>query len=180
MSKYQCYIDLFDSLFLFVFEDVSLILNIELFVFNLQAVKILKNMTELSLNTINWFAVVVVLIFSFALGAFWHSKILFGKAWSEDSKTPYNSENHGNPAIIFGLSAVLHFIMLVGLAALTRIAPSALEGFMYGLLVSVVFVSTAIGVTYVFAGRTLRLFLIDAGFYVVLLSVAGLVFSVWR
>jgi len=34
--------------------------------------------------------------------------------------------------------------------------------------------------TYVFVGRTLRLFLIDAGFYVVFMALSGLVLGVWH
>ncbi|MDD5185274.1 MAG: hypothetical protein PHS84_08455, partial [Paludibacter sp.] len=52
---------------------------------------------------INWLAVAAVTILSFILGALWHS-VLFKKGWSEDSNSIYNSENHGNPAKIFGLA----------------------------------------------------------------------------
>jgi hypothetical protein len=133
----------------------------------------------LALTQVNWMAVVVVLFLSFALGAFWHS-ILFKKGWSEDSNSKYNSENHGNPAFIFGLSAVLHLIAITGLTVVIGTNSTALEGFIDGLLISLVWIATSIGVTYIFVGRTLRLFLIDAGFYVVFLSIAGLILGAWH
>lgn len=129
---------------------------------------------------INWFAVFIITLLSFGLGALWHSKLLFGKAWAEDSKTPYNSSNHGNPAIIFGLTAVLHFIAVIGLAVLIGKNSNPIAGFIFGFMVSLVWISTAIGVTYVFVGRTFRLFLIDAGFYVVFLSLAGWILGSWQ
>ncbi len=135
------------------------------------------NMT-FSFSEINWLAVVVVTVFSFVLGALWHS-ILFKKGWSEDSKSVYNSENHGNPLVIFGLSAVLHIIAIIGLALFIGAGSNAIDGFLKGLFVSLIWVATSIGVTYIFVGRTLRLFLIDAGFYVVFLSVAGLILGAW-
>lgn len=128
---------------------------------------------------INWWAVIVVTILSFMLGAFWHS-VLFRKGWSADSGSKYNSENHGNPAVIFGLSGLLHFVAVVALALFIGASASALDGMLLGLFVSVLWISTAIAVTYIFVGRTLRLFLIDAGFYVVFFALAGLILGTWH
>lgn len=132
----------------------------------------------LSFSHINWFAVVVILILSFALGALWHS-VLFKNSWSKDSGSIYNSENHGNPAIIFGLSALMHLIAIVGMSVVLKDC-DAFQGLLAGLAISLVWIATSIGVTYIFVGRTLRLFLIDAGFYVVFLSVAGLILGAWH
>jgi len=132
-----------------------------------------------SFSTINWLAVIACTILSFVLGAFWHS-VLFKNGWSADSGSKYNSNNHGNPAVIFGLSAVLHIVAVVGLALLVGVNSTASQGLLLGLFVAIVWISTAIGVTYVFVGRTLRLFLIDAGFYVVFLALSGLVLGVWH
>jgi hypothetical protein len=128
---------------------------------------------------INWLAVAAVTVLSFMLGAFWHS-VLFKKGWSEDSGSKYNSENHGNPAVIFGLSAVLHIIAVIGLAMFIGNSASAMEGLLKGFIVSTVWIATSIGVTYIFVGRTFRLFLIDAGFYVVFLSLGGLILGAWH
>jgi hypothetical protein len=127
----------------------------------------------------NWLAVVVVIVLSFALGALWHS-VLFKKNWSADSGSVYGPENHGNPAIIFGLSAILHIILIVGLSMFVGKHTTYLGGALKGLFVSLVWISTAIGVTYIFVGRTFRLFLIDAGFYVVFLTLAGMILGAWR
>jgi len=129
-------------------------------------------------SEINWLAVLVVTILSFMLGAFWHS-VLFKKGWSEDSGSIYNSENRGNPAVIFGLSALLHIIAVIGLAMFIGADSTALIGTLKGFIVSTVWISTSIGVTYIFVGRTFRLFLIDAGFYVIFLSFAGLILGAW-
>ncbi len=132
-----------------------------------------------SITEINWLAVAAVTVLSFMLGAFWHS-VLFKKGWSEDSGSKYSSDNHGNPAVIFGLSAVLHIIAVIGLAMFIGSSASAIEGLLKGFFVSMVWIATSIGVTYIFVGRTFRLFLIDAGFYVVFLSLAGLILGAWH
>ncbi len=128
---------------------------------------------------INWLAVAVSVILSFALGALWHS-VLFNKVWSEDSGSKYGNGNHGNPAVIFGLSGLLHVVLVIALAMFVGQHTSFLGGALKGLFVSLVWISTSIGVTYIFVGRTFRLFLIDAGFYVVFLSLAGLILGAWH
>jgi len=131
-----------------------------------------------SFSEINWPAVVVLTVFSFILGAIWHS-LLFNKAWKEDSMSAYNSENRGNPGILFGLTGVSHLVAVIALAILIGHNSTAVCGLLYGLTVSVAWISTSIGVTYLFVGRSFRLFLIDAGFYVVFYTIAGLILAIW-
>lgn len=128
---------------------------------------------------INWLAVLVSVILSFVLGALWHS-VLFKKSWSELSGSVYNSQNHGNPAVIFGLSGILHVVLVIGLAMFIGQHGNLSSGALKGLFISVVWISTSIGVTYIFVGRSFRLILIDAGFYVVFLSVAGMLLGAWH
>ena len=132
----------------------------------------------ISFSEINWPAVAVITVFSFMLGAFWHS-VLFNKAWKEDSNSVYNSENRGNPGILFGLTAVSHLIAVIALALLIGHNSTVVCGLLFGLIVSIAWISTSIGVTYLFVGRSFRLFLIDAGFYVVFYSIAGLILAIW-
>jgi len=131
-----------------------------------------------SFSEINWLAVAVLTVFSFMLGAFWHS-VLFNKAWKEDSKSEYNSENRGKPGKLFGLAGISHVVAVIALALLIGHNSTAICGLLYGLTVSIAWVSTSIGVTYLFVGRSFRLFLIDAGFYVVFYTIAGLILAIW-
>jgi len=131
-----------------------------------------------SFSEINWLAVAVITVFSFMLGAFWHS-VLFNKAWKKDSNSVYNSENRGNPGILFGLTAVSHLIAVIALALLIGHNSTVVFGLLFGLIVSIAWISTSIGVTYLFVGRSFRLFLIDAGFYVVFYTIAGLILAIW-
>jgi len=131
-----------------------------------------------SFSEINWLAVAVITVFSFMLGAFWHS-VLFNKAWKKDSNSVYNSENRGNPGILFGLTAVSHLIAVIALALLIGHNSTVVCGLLFGLIVSIAWISTSIGVTYLFVGRSFRLFLIDAGFYVVFYTIAGLILAIW-
>lgn len=128
-----------------------------------------------TLSDINWLAVITVTVLSFVLGALWHSSLLFGKAWKEDIKSHPNM----NFPIVFGVSVIGNFITLLALTAFIGTNATLTEGIIKGLIVSIFWISSAIGVTYLFAGRSFRLFLIDAGYYVVLFAIAGLILAAW-
>lgn len=128
-------------------------------------------------SAIHWLPVVVMTVVSFALGAFWHSPVLFGKLWKKENN--YNTPKEElNMPLIFGGTAVLHFVSLAGLNAVIS-GTDALNGLLTGLLISIVWTLTTLGGTYLFANRSIKLLLVDAGMYVVLFSLAGLVFGIW-
>ena len=129
------------------------------------------------LSGINWLSVIVVTILSFILGALWHSPVLFGKVWAKEINK--DSDKKVNFKLIFGLSGLSNFAAIVALAVFIGKNATLLDGFLKGLIVSIFWVSTSIAVTYLFASRSLKLFLIDAGFYVVFLSIAGIILGIW-
>lgn len=131
-----------------------------------------------NISNVNWLSVIVVTLLSFALGSFWHSGIMFGKAWQEDNKIKIDKSKI-NPAKIFGLTALGHFVAMVLLDIFIGGHCTAIDGLIKGLLISVIWISSSIGATYVFAMKPLRLFLIDAGFYVVFYSLAGIILAMW-
>jgi hypothetical protein len=126
---------------------------------------------------INWIGVIVVTILSFALGALWHSPVLFGKTWSKEIQK--GDTRNVNFKFIFGFSAVANFTALVALNAFIGSNSTLFLGLAKGLIVGIFWISTSIAVTYLFASRSLKLFLIDAGFYVVFMSLAGAIFGIW-
>jgi hypothetical protein len=133
------------------------------------------NFQSLILN-IHWIPVAVMTIVSFALGAAWHQKFLFGKTWSVENKPTLKKKM--NIPLIFGGTAVMHFLALAGLSALVA-NQGWQNGLHIGLLVSVVWVLPAMTATYLFANRSLKLLAIDAGMYLVLFSLAGAIMGIW-
>ncbi|MFZ4455403.1 MAG: DUF1761 domain-containing protein [Bacteroidales bacterium] len=133
----------------------------------------------LNLSDINWLSVVAVTILSFPLGAFWHSSILFGKTWKKDSKFRFDMSKKSNFIKLFASAAVLHLITLAGLDMAVGLNATAGSGFHTGLALSFLFTLPAIAATHLFPGRSWRLILIDAGFYLVLFTLAGAIFGIW-
>lgn len=80
--------------------------------------------------------------------------------------------------MIFGGTAIMHFLALAGLNAVTA-GIGALQGLHMGLLISFIWILPAMTGTYLFASRSLKLLAIDTGMYMFLFSLAGLVFGIW-
>ncbi len=134
----------------------------------------------LSASGINWLAVAVVTLLSFVLGSLWHSPVLFGKTWKEESGFKFDMSKKSNMIILFLTTGLLHLVTLAGLAMFVGPAATLGEGLHKGLFVSVMFILPAIAATHLFPGRTWKLILIDAGFYVVFFVIAGMIFGAWH
>jgi hypothetical protein len=128
---------------------------------------------------VNWLSVIAVTLLSFVLGSLWHSKLLFGKAWTEDAKPVFDKTQKINLVKLFGLTAIFHFAAIISLDVFIGPQSTFFIGLQKGFFISVVWVSTSIGATHLFAGRPFRLILIDAGFYIVFFSMAGLILGAW-
>jgi hypothetical protein len=133
------------------------------------------NLSEL-ISNIHWLPVVVMTVFSFLIGFTWHSTGLFGKTWKAEN--PQREGKKVNAPLVFGGTAIVHFIALAALSAVVA-GQGAVNGLLAGLLISAVWTFTAMAGTYLFASRSLKLLAIDAGMYMVLFMVSGLVLGIW-
>lgn len=137
------------------------------------------NLAQL-LAGINWLAVVVATVIAFAVGATWYSKALFGNAWMEEVGLTEETMNSTNMPVTFGGTFVLQFLSMTALAACLGSDSTWLSGLEAGLLIGVFWVATAYGITYLFERRTMRLFMINGGYYVVLFAIVGTVLGYWH
>ena len=133
-----------------------------------------------ALAGINWLAVVVSTVVAFALGGLWYSKALCGSAWLEEVGLTEEAINDANMAKTFGGTFVLQFLAVTVLAALIGTDSSWQSGLYSGLLISVFWIATAYGITYLFEQRSMRLFLINAGYNIVLFAIVGTIIGAWH
>lgn len=133
-----------------------------------------------SLAGINWLAVVVATVFAFAVGGLWYSKAMFGSAWMEDVGLTEENVSSANMPMTFGGTFVLQFLAMTVLAALLGSGSTWLSGLQTGLLIGVFLIAAAYGITYLFEQRPMRLFMINAGYYVVLFAIAGTLLGFWH
>ena len=128
---------------------------------------------------INWLAVVIAAVVTFVLGGLWYGP-LFGKVWRvAEGQTEPQPDHQKHPAFVYGLSFVLMLVAAAVLALALGPDPNVQRSFGVGLVVGVGWVATSFGVNYLFAGRRLALFAVDAGYNVVLFALMGLVLGLF-
>ena len=125
-------------------------------------------------------AVFAAALLTFAIGGLWYSPLLFAKAWMRECGLTEEQTRRAPMARVFGLSALAALVMSFNLAAF--IGPKASLGFgvFAGAAAGIGWVAMSLGVIYLFEQRSLRLWLIDAGYQIVAFTVMGAVLGVWR
>jgi hypothetical protein len=129
------------------------------------------------MGPLNWLAIVVATLAFFAVGAAWYTA-LFGKAWQREiALTDEQLAGGRNMMAVFGLCLLLEFVVVLMLGHLfARIQPSDQAKMMMAVGFGLAIMSPAIGINYLYQRRSLRLFLIDAGHFVVGMAAVGGVF----
>ena len=133
-----------------------------------------------SLADMNWLAVAVATIVAFSVGGLWYSKALFGDAWLEEVGLTEEAVNDSNKAKTFGGAFILQLLATTALAATLGAESTLLDGLHSGLFIGILWILTSYGVTYLFEQRSMRLFFINAGYYVVLFAISGSILGAWH
>ena len=129
------------------------------------------------MGPINWPAIALGTLAFFAVGAVWYTA-LFGKAWQRATGLSDEQLKAGaKMPLIFGLCLLLEFVVVLMLGHLfARIQPSDRAMMMMAVGFGLAVMSPAIGITYLYMRKPLRLWLIDAGHFVTGMAAVGLVF----
>jgi hypothetical protein len=129
------------------------------------------------MGPLNWLGIVVATLAFFAVGAIWYS-VLFGKLWRREVGLGAEQLSGGrNMTAIFALCLLLEFVVVLMLGHMfARLQPSDHVKMMMATGFALAIMSPAIGINYLYQRRSLTLFLIDAGHFVVGMAVVGLVF----
>ncbi|MCJ8159549.1 DUF1761 domain-containing protein [Sphingomonas sp. LaA6.9] len=127
----------------------------------------------------SWIAIVLAALSGFLVGGIWYGP-LFLKPWlAAEGKTMEDAKTHA--PTVFGLSFLLNLLSAFILAHVFRTYgdPGVALSVMIAVGLALGFVVPAFGVNYLFAGRRLSLFLIDAGYWIVAYSLMGLIFGLF-
>jgi hypothetical protein len=135
----------------------------------------------MNLANINWYAVIASTLSAFFIGYFWYSKMLFGKAWMKASGMTEQKARSASVWKIFGSSFILIFIAALGLAFfLSDSTITAGSGAFYGFLTGFCWVLTGIGVVSLYELKSWSYILINGFYWVVSLTVMGLILGAWK
>ena len=141
-------------------------------------------MDAMDLGSLNWWAIIVAIVFNQVLGAAWYSTL--AKPWmaevgltGEDMEAMKGTPRQWYPYV---LAIVLAFVFTLALALLGQglEVDSFGEGLGLGVLAAVGFVLTSNGINYAFEGRSLRLLAINTGYPLISYSVIGVLLALWR
>ncbi len=129
---------------------------------------------------ISLLAVVLAGVASMVLGFVWYGP-LFAKAWMREVGLRMEDINAGP-----GVGYLLTFIAAMVSAAVTSLLVHRLavvqvgDGLMLGLILGVGYVGTTFMSNYVFARKSMQLYLIDAGYQILNITVAAVIATLVR
>jgi hypothetical protein len=130
-------------------------------------------------QNVNWLGILIASVSAFMLGFVWYS-LLFQKRWMKENGFTEESLKDSNMLKIFGLS----FLLMVFAAFILALFIGAGRGMMFGTMAGfhagIGWVFTFMGVTYLFERKSLALFLINAGYSVLSLTIMGLVIGLMQ
>ncbi len=133
---------------------------------------------------INYLAVIVAALLYYAGGALWYSPVLFGKRWmglvglteekmKESQKDAWKSYVTALVAALFisyGIARIENYMNVITFAG----------GLHTGFWAWLCFVVTTMATNNAFAGRPIKLLLIDSGYHLYGFLVMGVVLAVWK
>lgn len=130
-------------------------------------------------SNVNWLAVVVAAVLTFALGGLWYSPLLFGRAWQrlvglEDARLKQHLARTFGGAAICAVIAATNLAFFLGKDATLGFGLGA------GAATGVGWVSTAVTTTFLFERRPLSLVAIDAGYHAVAYTMMGALLGAWH
>ena len=131
-------------------------------------------------SSINWLAVSLATVSAFIVGGLWYGPI-FGKAWMAEMGFTEEDLKDANMAKIYGTAFILEFIIALQLALFLGhgdTEPSVSQGAAYGLHIGLFFIAAAMGVNALFSRTSLKLWFINAFYFVILLTLMGVILTV--
>jgi len=128
---------------------------------------------------IHYPAVIVATIVSFAIGGLWYSPLVFARVWMREAGLDEARLKEANMARVFGIAFACNFVMALNLAAFLGDKASLAFGLFAGFATGIGWIAMALAVIYVFERRSGRLWLINAGYQVVVLTVMGAIIGGW-
>ncbi|UXI69138.1 DUF1761 domain-containing protein [Tahibacter amnicola] len=126
---------------------------------------------------VNYWAVLAAAVAGFVLGGIWYSPALFGRAWQREVGLTDEELQRGNMARIFGLSFVLSILAAWVFALFLGPRPPMALGLGAGFAAGLCWVASSFGINYLFARRSLKLFLIDGGYHTLQFTVIGVILA---
>lgn len=124
---------------------------------------------------LNYLGLSVAALSTFLIGGLWYSPAVFGKTWMKENGLTEEEVKKGNKFKIFGLAFLLAIISAINLAMFMGPEKNPAMGALWGFLAGTGWVATFVGTHYLFERKSFTLFLINAGYSIVALTMMGII-----
>ena len=129
------------------------------------------------MRAFEWLPSLIAALSAFILGGLWYSPVLFGKAWQREAGLSDEQLAQSNKALVFGTSFILCLIAAVAFSMVITPEASFFMALHSGVGIGLAWVATSFGVNYLFEQKSLKLWLINAGYHSMQFTIYGLVFG---
>lgn len=123
-------------------------------------------------SNVGWLAVIAAAVSSFLVGGLWYGP-LFGKAWRSAFGFTEEELAKRNLPLVFAGALLLALVAAINLEMFISPQASPSFGATAGFLAGLGWVATLMGIIYLFEGRSLKGYLINAGYCVIALTLMG-------
>lgn len=134
----------------------------------------------MDMSKLNFLAILASALSSFLIGGLWYSGALFGKVWMRENGFTEESLKQANMAKIFGVSFFLSLIIAINMAMFIGPEADLSFGLFAGFMAGFGWVAMSFGIVYLFERKSLKLWLINAGYHVVTFTLIGAILGAWR
>ena len=129
---------------------------------------------------LNYWAILVSALSTFLIGGIWYSPAVLGKLWMRENGLTEEDIRKGNMPKIFGLAFLLGLIASINLAMFLGPDADLSFGAFAGFAAGIGWVAAFVGIHYLFERKSFKLFLINAGYSVVALTIMGIILGAWK
>ncbi len=123
---------------------------------------------------IPWLGVILATASAFLLGGIWYGP-LFKNVWCREAGIDPNGKPDKHPAQVFTVAIACAFLAALMFSVMMPSSATAVDGLGLGFVVGLFFVAMSFGVNYAFAGRSLKLWMIDAGYHIIQFILYGVI-----
>ncbi len=138
---------------------------------------------SIDFGAINWLAVVAATIFAMAFGMLYYMPFAVGNAWMDAlGKTVEDFTSRGNHMLPFAVAIIGALLSVTTIAILVQLtgADTFIGGLVIGALAAVGLVLAPMATGYIFEGRPLKLYIINAAENSISLIVIALILTLWQ
>lgn len=127
---------------------------------------------------INWLSVITAAVSSFLVGGIWYGP-LFGRAWMAAFNLSEEDLKSRNMPLVFGGALLLALVAAINLEMFIGAEADIAFGTAAGFAAGFGWVATFLGILYLFEFRSMKAYLINAGYCIIALTIMGLILGAW-